>query len=137
VIDAPIMGPSMSLMQIDRKGKSSIPGVIVHVVPTTAISRAMLHVAHLSPEATSATLLFPKVKVEDEELQPKRKKRTDGREEGTFDEAESLEVKKQKTNPADPEGYRFRKYGQKMIEKEARHYFRCTFPDCEVKRHVT
>ena len=50
------------------------------------------------------------------------------------------DAKKQKIKekpPADPEGYRFRKYGKKMIGNEARHYFRCTFPCCEVKRHVT
>ncbi len=48
-------------------------------------------------------------------------------------------VKKQKKDkpPMDPEGYRFRKYGKKMIGDEARHYYRCTFPGCDAKRHVT
>lgn len=45
-------------------------------------------------------------------------------------------AKKQKP-PADPQGYRFRKYGKKMIGETARHYYRCTHPGCEAKRHVT
>lgn len=45
-------------------------------------------------------------------------------------------AKKEKP-PADPQGFRFRKYGKKMIGEEARHYYRCTFPSCDAKRHVT
>merc|ERR1711916_180943 len=39
--------------------------------------------------------------------------------------------------PADPNGYRFRKYGKKMIGDDARHYYRCTFAGCDCKRHIT
>merc|ERR1711916_346485 len=45
--------------------------------------------------------------------------------------------RKKEKPPVDPEGYRFRKYGKKMIGDEARHYYRCTFAGCEAKRHIT
>merc|ERR1719197_1149151 len=45
--------------------------------------------------------------------------------------------RKKEKPPVDPEGYRFRKYGKKMIGDEARHYYRCTYPGCDAKRHIT
>lgn len=37
----------------------------------------------------------------------------------------------------DPAGFRFRKYGKKIISEEERHYYRCSFQNCDVKLHIT
>jgi hypothetical protein len=49
----------------------------------------------------------------------------------------NLKKRKKEKPPVDPDGFRYRKYGKKMIGDEARHYYRCTFAGCEAKRHIT
>merc|ERR1712072_254067 len=49
----------------------------------------------------------------------------------------STKKRKKDKPPSDPDGYSFRKYGKKMIGDEARHYYRCTFPGWDAKRHIT
>jgi hypothetical protein len=127
----------------------------VKIAPSSVIARSIRYAAFKEEEARLSSWA-EKQKEEKEKDENKEKEKSKpvkkerrGREEeeqdeyreGEGEEDEELrETKKQKTKekpPADPEGYRFRKYGKKMIGNEARHYFRCTFPCCEVKRHVT
>jgi hypothetical protein len=139
------MGNHVSLVQLDPGARSTIPGCVIQIAPSAAISRAIRSGEHFNqhPNGDVTPPLVSRDSKNDSE--PKSKRHTRAREEEEdFEEerlvAESPDVKKQKTKekpPADPEGYRFRKYGKKMIGNEARHYFRCTFPNCEVKRHVT
>lgn len=48
------------------------------------------------------------------------------------------DAKKQKRPKyKDPAGFKFRKYGKKIISEEERHYYRCSFQNCDVKLHIT
>lgn len=45
--------------------------------------------------------------------------------------------KKRKMLPRVNDGFRFRKYGRKVIGNQVRHYYRCSLEGCTVRRHVT
>jgi len=100
-------------------------------------------IVRTSPGFVPEEMVFSAGKVKAKRGRPKKRERALDDDYDDDDEDHEAPVvttivrRKKEKPPADPNGYRFRKYGKKMIGDDARHYYRCTFAGCDCKRHIT
>ncbi len=88
------------------------------------------------PEVTTETPKDDRRTNDSLEALPKKRK-AEGKSEVQLEDEERIARKASKRPPADPQGYRYKKYGRKIVGGSTRHYYKCTDPECNAKRYIT
>merc|ERR1711916_16669 len=127
--------------EISTSAPSGLPGCMLLLQPGESVVRRPMPpgIVRTSASVPVHALNFKGTVAQVAEAKPKAKRGRPRKRERSVEDEDYQEGVEEDASaaPADPEGYRFRKYGKKMIGDDARHYYRCTFAGCDCKRHIT